>query len=142
MKKVYALILLLGITVSINAQNIVQITQNNGNNSSTKTHEHCGGFKINGICSCEDIGGVDAEVFFRAGFYLKLTNYNQFPVTVLWRAEYNGGDDCRTGTTVLRAFDTNKTASGTNNSEKIVELHDGRLGRWTLGGIITRKLKN
>ena len=135
MKKLYVLIFLLGIVVSANAQNIVQITQNNGSNNITKTHENCGGFKINGICSCEDIGGVDAEVFFEAGFYLRLTNYNQFPVTVLWKADYNRGDDDKTGTTVIGA-------SGTNNSKKIVKLHDGRLGRWTLVGIITRKLKN
>lgn len=142
MKKIYLLILLLGIVECVNAQNIVQITQNNGiNNTTTKTHENCG-FKINGICSCEDIGGVDAELFFKAGFYLKLTNYNQFPVTVLWEAEYNGGDDYKKGTTVIGAASTNKVASGTNNSEKIVKLHDGRLGRWSLVGIITRKLKN
>ena len=134
MKK-FVLIILLGIVASVHAQNIVQITQNNGSNNTTKTHEHCDGFKINGICSCEDIGGVDAEVFFRAGFYLKLTNYNQFPVTVLWKAEYNHGDDYKTGTVVL-------STNGTKNSEKTVTLHDGRLSIWTLDGIITRRLKN
>ena len=141
MKKIYLIILLLGIVECLNAQNIIQITQNDGSNNTTKTHENCG-FKINGICSCEDIGGVDAEMFFNAGFYLKLTNYNQFPVTVLWKAEYNRGDDYKTGTTVIGAASTNKASSGTNNSEKIVKLHDGRLGRWSLVGIITRKLKN
>lgn len=130
------------LSVSMNAQNIVQITQNNGSNNTTKNHDHCGGFKINGICSCEDIGGVDAEVFFNAGFYLRLTNYNQFPVTVLWKADYNRGDDDKTGTTVVGAFITNKAASDKKYSEKIVKLHDGRLGRWTLDGIITRRLKN
>ena len=128
------IVFVLCIISNSNSQNIIQITNNNGNSNNTNTEKDCG-FKINGVCSSEDIGGVDAEVFFKGGFYLKLTNYNQFPVTVLFEANYNHGDDYKTGTVVLSAY-------GTTNSEKIVKLHDGRLSIWTLEGIIVRKLKN
>ena len=110
------------------------IIHNNVKTNGNVEERDCG-YKINGVCSSEDIGGVDTEVFFKAGFYLKLTNYNQFPVTVLWEAEYNHGDRYRTGSTVLGAY-------GTNNSEKIISLHDGGLSVWSLVGTITRKLKN
>lgn len=111
------------------AQNIV--IQNNVNTNGNAPQKECG-YKINGICSSEDIGGVDAEVFFSGGFRLRLTNYNQFPVTVVWEAEYNHGDRYKTGTCVLGAY-------GTDNSVKVVTLHDGGLSVWSLVGTITRK---
>ena len=112
-------------------QNI--IIQNNVNGGSTTESKPCG-YTINGICSSEDIGGVDAEVFFSGGFRLRLTNYNQYPVTVVWEAEYNHGDRYKTGTCVLGAY-------GTDNAVKVVTLHDGGLSVWSLVGTITRRFK-
>lgn len=125
------LLFLLVATFCISSQNI--IIQNNVNTNGNAPQKECG-YKINGICSSEDIGGVDAEVFFSGGFRLRLTNYNQFPVTVVWEAEYNHGDRYKTGTCVLGAY-------GTENAVKVVTLHDGGLSVWSLVGTITRKFK-
>lgn len=132
MRNIIILLFLLVSTICASAQNI--IIQNNVNGNSTTESKPCG-FSINGICSYEDIGGVDAEVYFEAGFKLRLTNYNQFPVTVLFEAEYNNGDRYRTGSVVLGAYQT-------ENSVKVVNLHDGGLSVWSLVGTITRKFGN
>ena len=57
-------------------------------------------YKINGICSSEDIGGVDLQEYIKYdlsnGYYYKciyasFTNYNEFTVTVLFKDGYYGG---------------------------------------------------
>lgn len=63
----------------------------NINNNEATIKEDCA-YRINGICSSEDIGGVDVEmsnswkdaIGNERGLVLKLTNYNSFPVTVVW----------------------------------------------------------
>ena len=81
----------------------------NINNHDYSTEKDCE-FKINGICSSEDIGGVDIQGVEKYHFdgdrntyfpryYAVLTNYNEFSVTVLF--EYN-----ETFTTVLRKGET------------------------------------
>lgn len=134
MKKNLALILLLGMITCVNAQNIIQIS-NNGTNNKNNTEKDCD-FKINGICSSEDIGGVSAEVDGR-GIIMELTNYNQFPVTVLYKVECTRGDrdgESRTGSVVLGA-------AGSDKDEKKIDLRDGTISLWKLEGIIVRKLK-
>ncbi len=90
MKKILlALTVIMFTCMCANAQNIIQITQNgNGGNSSNDC-----GFKINGICSSEDIGGVSLEGLSRHVYdsgpwangitNAELKNYNNFTVTVL-----------------------------------------------------------
>lgn len=67
----------------------VNVNINNQDYSQTKDCD----FKINGICSSEDIGGVDIQGLekydevgpnqYYINLYAVLTNYNEFPVTVL-----------------------------------------------------------
>ena len=95
-------------------------------------------FKINGICSSEDIGGVDVE--FRnkpnnnndTDVFVVFTNYNNFPVTVLSVLEYLGVTDFeeRTLNCVLGA-----------NKSKEIKLNMYRRGSGgTVKGMIVRKL--
>ena len=76
--------------VSVNAQNIVQIS---GQANENYSKEDCA-FRINGICSTEDIGGVSLDFrecdldgrIERAGcahIYLHAENFNNCSVTVL-----------------------------------------------------------
>lgn len=89
-------------------------------------------YRINGICATEDIGGVDVSF---VGSNIVLTNYNVFPVTVIWQIEYLCGD-CRydgeekTATTVLGA-----------EGQKQIYLSDYRTAsKWSVKGLIVRKL--
>ncbi len=43
-------------------------------------------FRINGLCAAQDIGGVDVEILYAEDSvtYAVFTNYNNFPVTVLY----------------------------------------------------------
>lgn len=106
----------------------------NINNQDGNAKEECP-YRINGICSTEDIGGVDVEFTDNNKgdvTWIKFTNYNQFPVTVLWSVEYVGsysGCSDKTGTTVL----------GVNgNKEVFVNYCFPRYH--SLNGIIVRKL--
>ena len=148
MKKFYVLIYLLGIMVSVNAQNIVQITQNNGSNNTTKTHENCG-FKINGICSCEDIGGVSLEEISRKaldnGYFSNgvttayLKNYNNFTVTVLLKLLFDSSSKVRNSIEVDEVYQIVIPA----NTTKGVELkHCNCPSCYSLQGMIVRRLKN
>lgn len=95
MKKILlvAVIFTAGLFTNCFGQN-VNVNINNQDYSPTKDCD----FKINGICSSEDIGGVDIsglEKYDEVGtnsdgntcycinLYAVLTNYNEFPVTVL-----------------------------------------------------------
>lgn len=100
----------------------VKVNINNQDYSSNKDCE----YKINGICSSEDIGGVDFEVKTE-GYHvsLVLTNYNSFPVTVL--IEYNS-DYRQTKAVVL----------GVNGVKVVDENQCGT--HYKLVGMIVRKL--
>lgn len=85
-----AVMLFVGMITFCYGQN-VNVSINNENYSSTKDCE----FKINGICSSEDIGGVEIQGITRCNNsirefghvddYAIFTNYNGFPVTVLFK---------------------------------------------------------
>ena len=72
----------------------------NINNQDATIKDDCP-YRINGICATEDIGGVNVD-FIEEGdswpfisYYIVLTNYNGFPVNVLWQIEYTGDyKDC------------------------------------------------
>jgi hypothetical protein len=148
MKKISVLIFLLGIVVSANAQNIIQITQNNSGNNTTKTHEHCG-FKINGICSCEDIGGVSLEKISREaldeGYFSNgittayLKNYNNFTVTVLMKLLFDTSTKVRNSIEVEEVYQVVIPA----NETKGIELrHCNCPSCYSLQGMIVRRLRN
>ena len=106
----------------------VSVKVNINNQDGTAT-DNCP-YRINGICATEDIGGVDVET--DAGG-LKFTNYNGFPVTVLWYIEYsNYNQHCdkveKTGNLVLGA-----------EGQKIVPIRICSYG-WSLKGLIVRKV--
>lgn len=133
---------LLGIMTCANAQNIIQINQNiNGNNS----QDDCG-FRINGICSSEDIGGVSLErITFRPyegcinGYTTaSLKNYNNFTVTVLIKLLYDSTD--KGGTTYV---DEVHQVVIPSNETKSVSLNYGNCPAcYTLQGMIVRRLSN
>lgn len=141
MKKSLILLFLLGVLSIVNAQNIVQIT-NNGNSSNTQ--KDCD-YKINGICSSEDIGGVSLEEIRRVlrggawefcqnyDVYADLKNYNNFTVTVLLKFEYhsNSTDDEETYQVVIPS-----------NGTKTITLKRCLSSPYSLQGMIVRRLQN
>lgn len=109
----------------------------NINNQDYSSNGDCD-FKINGICSSEDIGGVDVE--FRekpndngdTDVFVVFTNYNNFPVTVLSVFEYMGlwSYEERTLNCVLQA-----------NKSKEIKLNKYYRGSGgSVKGMIVRKL--
>lgn len=119
----------------------------NINNQEATTKEECP-YRINGICSTEDIGGVDVLFSFKktegtiyvgnspfptdkGNTYATFTNYNSFPVTVLYEIKGNGTTK---GSIVLSA-----------NGSKQVKIVSDRSDYSTdceVLGIIVRKLQN
>lgn len=118
----------------------------NINNQDYSSNNDCD-FKISGICSSEDIGGVDVEFRTRPNgnvldwggkcfdLYAVVTNYNTFPVTVLCVTNW-GSDNRNTHSIVLGV-----------NGVKEIKLNSG--GNWieesryrnaTVEGIIVRRL--
>ena len=87
------------------SQNIIVANGNNSNTSNNQDQEECP-YRINGICSTEDIGGVEFE-FIRSEKisplvdYYTLSNYNNFTVSVL--VEYTIDGIRYTASNVLRA---------------------------------------
>ena len=88
-----------------------------------KKNDDCD-FKINGICSTEDIGGVENELINCRSCYgggsdyysccdLKITNYNNFTVTVLIDVIVSN-KSVLTLTKILKSEET-KTLSETND---------------------------
>lgn len=71
------------------SQNIIVTNGNNSNTSNNQDQEDCP-YRINGICSTEDIGGVEFEFSFIHPYtYLTLTNYNNTTVSVLFDLDYD-----------------------------------------------------
>lgn len=132
------------LTLVSQAQNILQIT-NNGNNDNPQTD--CG-FKINGICSSEDIGGVSLEGISRQALddgpfsmgitraYLK--NYNNFTVTVLMQLVFDssnyGGD--------LYVEEVYQVVIPSDETKSVQLNHCNCPGCYSLQGMIVRGLKN
>lgn len=99
---------------------------NINNQDATKTDD-CP-YRISGICSSEDIGGVDFEVKTEGNeTSLVLTNYNTFPVTVLMEYEYYIPH--------VWCKETKSVVLGVNGVKKISDGYDYRLV-----GMIVRKL--
>lgn len=119
---------------------------NINNNDATATDD-CA-YRINGICSSEDIGGVDlefvqerrsdcVEVYSNRNSshhdaYANLTNYNSFPVTVIFKVKdiyvQNGTE--KTFTVVL----------GVDGVKKVPIFERRMASEVTLEGMIVRKL--
>ena len=91
MKKSFALLVFaVALSFCCNSQNIIQISNDgNRNNNNYNQQQDCE-FRINGICSTEDIGGVDFEEMHNSegAKDVLATNYNSFTVTVLFKIEY------------------------------------------------------
>ena len=143
MKKVFIILFLCGIWTHANAQNIIQIT----NNGSQSTTTDCG-FKINGVCSSEDIGGVSLEGIEREDLgggpfsngitraYLK--NYNNFTVTVLIQLAF---DSYRQGGSTY-VEEVYQVVIPSNETKSVQLNHCNCPGCYSLQGMIVRGLKN
>ncbi len=84
----------------------------NINNEEVSVKDDCP-YRINGICATEDIGGVD--VLIEKDYYLILTNYNDFPVTVLWKVKYMedcNGSGAKSGNTILGVSEKKEVYTG------------------------------
>lgn len=124
-------------------QNIIQIT-NNGNQSTTSD---CG-FKINGICSSEDIGGVSLEGISREDFgggpfsngitraYLK--NYNNFTTTVLIQLVFDSSS--KGGS--LYVEEVYQVVIPSNETKAVELKHCNCPSCYSLQGMIVRRLMN
>ena len=92
MKKLIFTITCVVFAMTCLGQNIIQVSGNQGN---SQKQDDCP-FRINGICSTEDIGGVMVEFKYgesgnghvTEGVYLHAENYNSFLVTVLLQISY------------------------------------------------------
>lgn len=114
----------------------------NINNQDYSSNNDCE-YKINGICSSEDIGGVDVEFSDGVdgrGYYVVFTNYNSFPVTVLSVIEFL--DIPRIGgraKSILKERTLN-TVLAVNGTKKI-KLNDFDYGEeGNVNGLIVRRL--
>lgn len=142
--KIHMTFLLLLIGLSSYSQNIIQIT-NNGN-SNTNTQKDCE-FKINGVCSSEDIGGVSLERFFSEIIpgqenapwpnyygYAELKNYNNFTVTVLIKVAFEYKDKYQE--------ETYQVVIPSNETRNVRIKKGNGTQYYTLLGMIVRRLKN
>lgn len=107
---------------------------NINNNDATATDD-CA-FRINGICSSEDIGGVDLELIDRNNInnnldiYAVLTNYNSFPVTVVFRV-YGIHD---------KIYKTFNVVLGVSGVKEVLVDKNSQKYLWSVEGMIVRKL--
>lgn len=88
MKKLIFTITCIVFAMTCLGQNIIQVS---GNQSNSQKQDDCP-FRINGICSTEDIGGVMVEYKKHGDMYVHFDNYNSFPVTVLLLFRYKDFD--------------------------------------------------
>lgn len=143
MKKIFVMLFVLGLMTLANAQNIIQITNNGSQNTTTDC-----GFKINGICSSEDIGGVSLENISRQDLgggpfsngitraYLK--NYNNFTVTVLIQLAFDSYS--QGGSTYVE--EVYQVVIPSNETKTVQLNHCNCPGCYSLQGMIVRGLKN
>lgn len=114
------------------SQNIIQVTGNNSNTSNNQDQEECP-YRINGICSTEDIGGVEFEFMSKESSpyidYYTLSNYNNFTVSVL--VEYTVDGIRYTASNVLQA----------DQKRQFKTSRDSYSSRCVLEGMIVRKLQ-
>lgn len=117
----------------------------NINNQETSTNEECP-FRINGICSTEDIGGVDVQLVFEKGCNGEkygatkavFINYNSFPVTVLYKIHNKDTSDDKDDT-------VGSMVLGVDGIKEIILVDCSYYNystRFRLDGIIVRKLQN
>lgn len=146
MKK-YLLVFSALLVLSCYAQNnVIQINQVNGS-TSTSTQKECG-YKINGICSSEDIGGVSLEEISRRALdegvfangittaYLK--NYNNFTVTVLIELNF---DSTRKGGS-LDMDETYQVVIPSGETKGVTLRHGNCPSCYSLNAMIVRRLRN
>lgn len=132
------LFLALAMIVGISAVGVCQNVNVNVNGSN-----YGDGYKyINGICSCEDIGGVEVQryrdsisengtVFYYE--YAQFQNYNDFRVTVAYELELNmeNGFVPKIGNVVLEP---------NGSKREWVEYYVNGLKNFRLTGLIVRKM--
>ncbi len=143
MRKIFVILFLYGIMTCATAQNIIQITNNGSQNTTTDC-----GFKINGICSSEDIGGVSLEDISRQDLgggpfsngitraYLK--NYNNFTVTVLIQLAFDSYS--QGGSTYVE--EVYQVVIPSNETKSVQLNHCNCPGCYSLQGMIVRRLMN
>ena len=130
MKKLIFTITCVVFAMTCLGQNIIQVS---GNQSNSQKQDDCP-FRINGICSTEDIGGVMVEYKKHSDgydLYAHFDNYNSFPVTVLLLFGYDDLDP-KIITCVLPS-----------SGHKEVKVSDGSTESYCkTEGMIVRKLSN
>lgn len=125
-KYVILMALFIGISNSVSAQNVVI----QSNTAPTQQSVDSNQYYINGISTREDIGGVQierGEFVYTWHYKVKLTNYNNFPVSVIYQFEH-GNKQVETRTMVLGAYSDKETETCFENPYKFV--------------VIARKLSN
>jgi len=126
MKKIIVLLVAV-VCFALNSFGQNTANQTNGTTKS-ETHDTCA-YRIAGICTSEDIGGVEVSRSGRSGdrwCSLEFENYNSFTVSVIY--EFETEREKKTGVIVLRASEKKKT-------NEIYFLPDNYK-------LIARKLKN
>ncbi len=130
MKKLFLLFALVGMNVLAYSQD-VKVNINNLDTAAVK--DNCP-YRINGICATEDIGGVDVK--FSSGV-MALTNYNNFPVNVLWQIQYRNYGSCACSD-LDGAVRTGYLVLGVEGQKQI--FMDCCKNGWSITGLIVRKL--
>lgn len=121
------------------SQNIIVANGNNSNTSNNQDQEECP-YRINGICSTEDIGGVDIRFeYVKDGVittssndyvHLVLENYNNFTVSVLveYTTQYSG------------PYIENYVLKAGETKMREAQVRDGYKSGYYLNGFIVRSL--
>ena len=116
------------------SQNIIVANGNNTTDNQNQIQDDCP-YRINGICSTEDIGGVEFEFIVSEKSYDKkvdyytLSNYNNFTVSVL--VEYTVDGIRYTASNVLQA----------NQKRQFKTSYKDYSIRCVLEGMIVRRLQ-
>lgn len=159
MKKTFCVIITLFLVFPCIAQNIIQVTNNDRNNSTTP--KECE-YRINGICSSEDIGGVDVDITYDEAdhtTYAVFKNYNKCSVSVLYEiGNSDDGEGSKFNTDRYRTEDgkTGSMVLVVNGTKKIkLDYHKytypyadmgclyyDHSNNYSIKGIIVRKVKN
>ena len=124
----------------------------NNQDATTNPKQDCA-YKINGICSTEDIGGVDVEIIDEdidergnTNVYAVFTNYNSSAVTVV----YEIGNDYASDLKYMRGKPSADEKTGSislqqNSSKRVLLHHDAYAHEYTLlysiRGLIVRRIK-